>query len=183
MSMKISLLIGLLMQVAACSAQVTCKAGRAIDTPAGDLVISRCVDQNQQPVKRFVSVAGEKVLEATYLSDEDSDKGRMKWVFRGDALRETGCPDRLFFLDLSHKPFRVFSFGVRKACNEFQWSSWGKKRSVIALKNNVAFVYENGKFSLPAAGEKLWSSIEPPHAGSGMTIEDVVPFAEELALP
>lgn len=183
MSLKNILSIALLMQVAACSAQVTCKAGRAIDTPVGDLVISRCVDQNRQPVKRFVSVAGEKVLEANYLNDEDSDKERMKWVFRGDALPETGCPDRLFLLDLSHKPFKVFSFGVRKACNEFQWSSWGQKRSVIALKKNVAFAYENGKFSLPTAGEKLWNSIEPPHAGSGMTIEDAVPFAEELALP
>lgn len=89
----------------------------------------------------------------------------------------------LALLDLSHKPFKVFSFGVRKACNEFEWSSWGQKRSVIALKKNVAFVYESGKFSLPASGGKLWNSIEPPHAGSGMTIEDVVPFAEELALP
>lgn len=175
--------IALLLQVAACSAQVTCKAGRAIDTPAGDLVINRCVDQNRQPVRRFVTVAGEKVLDATYLSDDDSDKERLKWVFRGDALRETGCPDRLYLLDLSSKPFRVFAFGVRKACNEFHWSSWGQKRSVIALKKNVAFVYENGKLSLPAAGEKLWNSIEPPHAGGGMTIEDAVPFAEEIALP
>lgn len=180
---RMSLICVLIMQMAACSAEVICKAGRPIDTPVGDLVINRCVDQNRQPVSRFVTVAGVRVLEGAYLADEDSDKDRLRWIFRGDALQETGCPDRLFLLDLTGKPAKVYAFGVRKACNEFQWASWGQKRSVIAIKKNVSFVYENGKIALPAHGEKLWNSIEPPHAGPGLKVEDAIPFAEELALP
>jgi len=180
---KTLMLCLLTLQLAACSAQVNCKAGRPIDTPAGDLVINRCVDQNRQPTRRFVSVAGVKVLESAYLADEDADKDRLRWIFRGDALQETGCSDRLFLLDLSSKPAKVYAFGVRKACNEFQWASWGSKRSVIAIKKNVSFVYENGKIVPPAAGKNLWNSIEPPHAGPGLKAEDAVPFVEELALP
>lgn len=51
------------------------------------------------------------------------------------------------------------------------------------VKKNVSFVYENGKIVLPAQGEKLRNSIEPPHAGPGFKMEDAIPFAEELALP
>ena len=70
-----------------------------------------------------------------------------------------------------------------KACNEFHWASWGEKRSVIALKNNVSFVYENGKITPPASGQKLWKAIEPPHAGSGLAEEDAIGFAEDVPLP
>jgi hypothetical protein len=76
----------------------------------------------------------------------------------------------------------VIAFGVKKACNEFQWASWGEKRSVVALKNNVKFVYENGTVKLPKAGETLWNAIEPPHAGPGLSEEEAIPFAEELPI-
>jgi len=81
------------------------------------------------------------------------------------------------------KPIKVTAFGVKKACNEFHWASWGEKRSVVALKSNVRFAYENGKMTSPEGGEKLWKSIEPPHAGAGLSLEDAVPFVEDVPLP
>lgn len=81
------------------------------------------------------------------------------------------------------KPVKVTAFGVKKACNEFHWASWNEKRSVLSLKNNVKFVYENGKMTLPASGEKLWKAIEPPHAGAGLDLQDAVAFSEDVPLP
>jgi hypothetical protein len=121
------------------------------------------------------------VLSDTQLYRKDRDDNKIKWVFSsGKPNLTTGCPDRVYLIDLSIKPVKVIAFGVKKACNEFQWASWGEKRSVIALKNNVKFIYENGKMTLPASGEKLWKSIEPPHAGAGLSQEDAVAFAEDV---
>lgn len=130
-----------------------------------------------------VNVDGLPVLSDTYLSRQDFDEKLGIWIYRGDSLQETGCPDRLYLIDLSKKPVTVIAFGVKKACNEFHWASWGKTRSVIALKNNVKFTYENGKMILPATGETLWKAIEPPHAGTGLGLEDAIPFAEDVPLP
>jgi hypothetical protein len=173
----------LLISVAGCRADENCKPGRSYDTPTGDLVVTRCVDSTRTPTRKYISIQGLKILELNYLSDEDFDKTRSRWIFRGDAIRETGCPDRLYLIDLSMKPVKVIAFGVKKACNEFHWASWGEKRSVIALKNNVSFVYENGKITPPASGKKLWKTIEPPHAGPGLAEEDAIGFAEEVPLP
>jgi hypothetical protein len=119
------------------------------------------------------------------LSDFDAgkDKSRPRWIYSGSPKPETGCNDRLYLVDLSMKPVKIITFGVKKACNEFYWASWGEKRSVIALKNNVKFIYENGKMMLPAKGEQLWKSIEPPHAGAGLDLEDAVAFAEDVQPP
>ena len=126
----------------------------------------------------------QKLLEDKFLSaDLAIEKTRTYWVYSGKALAETGCPDRLYLIDLSMKPAKVIAFGVKKACNEFHWASWGDKRSVIALKNNVSFVYENGRITPPASGKKLWKAIEPPHAGSGLAEEDAIGFAEDVPLP
>jgi hypothetical protein len=86
---------------------------------------------------------------------------------------------------MTSRPVKVFAFGVKTACNEFHWASWGKNRSVIALKKNVEFVYENGKLIPPKAGEKLFNSIEPPHSsrGGGMNEESAIPFVEEVSSP
>jgi hypothetical protein len=119
------------------------------------------------------------------LSDFDigKNKSRPRWIYSGSPKWETGCNDRLYLVDLSIKPVKVIAFGVKKACNEFHWASWGEKRSVIALKNNVKFMYENGKMILPASGEKLWKAIEPPHAGTGLDLGDAVAFAEDMPSP
>jgi hypothetical protein len=181
--MKLFLLFLLSMFTFGCNAQETCKPGKPVKTPSGDLILTRCIDSLKYPTKKFVSVGGTKILESNYLSDQDFDNERNHWIFRGDSLQESGCPDRLYLIDLSIKPIKVIAFGVKKACNEFHWASWGEKRSVIALKNNVKFIYENGRMTLPAGGEKLWKSIEPPHAGAGLSLEDAVAFAEDMPPP
>lgn len=152
-------------------------------TPYGRLTTTECFDSGKHLTRKYVSVDGVKLLESSYLSDQNFDKDRSRWIFRGDSLQETGCPDRLYLIDLSMKPVKVTAFGVKKACNEFHWASWNEKRSVLSLKNNVKFVYENGKMTLPASGEKLWKAIEPPHAGAGLDLQDAVAFSEDVPLP
>ena len=181
--MKLIPICLLVVMTLGCNAQETCKQSRPVKTPAGDIIITRCTDSNKLPTRKYVSLGGVKLLESSYLSEQDFDKERVRWIFRGDSLQETGCPDRHYLIDLSLTPVKVIAFGVKKACNEFHWASWGEKRSVIALKNNVKFTYENGKMTLPASGEKLWKAIEPPHAGAGLNEEDAIPFAEDVLLP
>lgn len=123
------------------------------------------------------------LLRAAYLSEQDFDSSRTRWLFRGDVDPSTGCARQLYALDLATTPASVFAFGVKNACNEFHWASWGDKRSVIALKHNVRFVYESGKLAPPAKGEALWKAIEPPHSGPGLSIEDAIPFVEIVPAP
>jgi hypothetical protein len=181
--MKLFLLFFLSMLASGSIAQETCKPGKPVKTPSGGLIITHCVDSNKYPIRKFVTIEGIKILEGSYLSEQDFDNNRSHWVFRGDSLQETGCSDRLYLIDLSMRPVKVIAFGVKKACNEFHWASWGEKRSVIALKNDVKFIYENGKMTVPAGGEKLWKAIEPPHAGAGLELEDAVAFAEDVPPP
>ena len=85
----------------------------------------------------------------------------------------------MYLIDLTgHKP-RVFAFGVKNACAEYHWASWGKKRSVIAIKENIRFTYSNGKLTPP-----------PSDFGDGIPLvrrysEDQRnwPFVEELPIP
>ena len=127
---------------------------------------------------------GSPILSDTQLFDDDSNNDRSVRIYTsGSSNTATGCAPRLYLIDFSKQPVKVIAFGVKKACNEFHWASWGEKRSVIALKHNVKFTYENGKMILPKAGEKLWSSIEPPHAGEGLAMEDAIPFAEDVPPP
>jgi hypothetical protein len=37
-----------------------------------------------------------------------------------------GCPARMFLIDLSSDKPRVYAFGVKNACAEYHWASWGK---------------------------------------------------------
>lgn len=168
----------------ACSAEEQCKNDRGVKTPYGRLIATECSDTKGYTTRQSISLDQQKLLEDKFLSgDVAIEKTRTYWVYSGKPLAETGCADRLYLIDLSMKPTKVIAFGVKKACNEFHWASWGEKRSVIALKNNVSFVYENGKITPPPSGKKLWQAIEPPHAGSGLAEEDAVGFAEEVPLP
>ncbi|MES2049275.1 MAG: hypothetical protein V4447_12810 [Pseudomonadota bacterium] len=166
-----------------CFSQENCERDRGTKTPHGRLTTTDCSDSKVYLIKKYISLDDVKILERSYLSEQSFDKERSRWIFRGESLHETGCPDRLYLIDLSVKPVKVIAFGIKKACNVFHWASWGEKRSVIALKNNVNFIYENGKMTLPASDEKLWKSIEPPHAGEGMKSEDAIPFAEDIPPP
>ena len=141
-----SILAAIIFSIAAVGAiaQDNCKAERPVDTPSGSLVMLRCMDASGQPTKRILTVAGRKILENSFMTEEDSNSSRTEWVFSGDSSQATGCTENMFFLDLSDKLIRIFKFGVRNACNEFHWASWGKSAAVIALKTNVKFSYKNG---------------------------------------
>lgn len=167
-----------------CFADETCEKGRGVKTPYGRLTTTECADSNGITTRQWVSLDDQKLLEDKILSaDLAIEKTRSYWVFTGKPKLESGCPDRIYLIDLSLKPVKVIAFGVKKACNVFHWASWGEKRSVIALKNNVKFIYENGKITLPPKGEKLYKSIEPPHAGAGLSLEDAIPFSEDVPPP
>lgn len=174
----------LLLQITGCAAKDTCESERGIKTPYGRITATECTDSKGATTRQWISLDEKRLLEDKKLSaDLAVEKTRTYWVFAGHPTWETGCPDRLYLIDLSRKPVTVIAFGVKKACNEFHWASWGETRSVIALKNNVKFVYENGKMLPPATGERLWKAIEPPHAGAGLGLEDAIPFAEDVPLP
>ena len=162
-----------------------CETSKPFATPGGALSKTEC-GTAKDGYRETISVDGVPVLSDTRLFKEDRDGSKTKWVYTSGASNiETGCAPRLYLLDLSAKPARVIAFGVKAACNEFHWASWGEKRSVIALKNNVKFTYENGRLTPPSRGRKLLSTVEPPHSsvGGGMDERDAIPFADELSLP
>jgi hypothetical protein len=166
-----------------CIGQEICKPGRPVKTPVGELVTTRCTDAQKYPTKKYISLSCVKILESSYLSEQSFNAERTYWIFRGNAMQDTACPDRLYLIDITISPVKVIAFGVKSACNEFQSASWGEKRSVISIKNNVKFIYENGKITLPLKGKILFESIEPPHAGAGLSLEDAIPFAEDVPPP
>lgn len=183
MKVRASLLFVLFSTVFACSAQEHCEGGKGIKTNFGLLTPTECVDQNGQSTRQWISLNDNKLLEDKYLSDDFAiDKTRAHWVFAGPSLWETGCPSRLYLIDISTKPVTVIAFGVKSACNEFHWASWGKKRSVIALKDNVKFTYQDGKITPPKAGPELYEYIKP-NSMHMTPVEQFVPFAEDVSLP
>lgn len=109
---------------------------------------------------------------------QSSNKADSILVLEDGNDSNLGCTGRLFLLDLTGAKPRVFAFGVRNACNEFHWASWGKKRSVIAIKRNVKFIYENGKMTLPKKDNDLFSDIQPTKELTA--VEKLEPFVEEL---
>lgn len=160
-----------------------CKASRPLKTAAGELAKVRCGTPEAGYVQTL-SLQGKALLSDSHLYDGGSSKDWMKWIYTSGSIDEaTACPKRLYLVDIGMSPPKVFAFGVKGACNQFDWASWGAKRSVIAIKNNVRFVYEGGQLKAPAKSEKLWLSVEPPHMGSGLSEEDAIPFVEELPLP
>lgn len=173
----------LLFFVVGCNAADVCENDRGRKTPHGQLSITTCVNSRGITTREWLSLDGKKILESTYLSEQEFSADRKKWIFHGEVNYKTGCASELYLVDIGRPSPKIIAFGVRKACNEFHWASWGAKRSVIAIKNNVRFVYENGKLIPPASGEKLWSSVEPPHAGPGLAVEEAVGFVEVLVLP
>lgn len=88
------------------------------------------------------------------------------------------CPACLYLVDLTNGKPHVFAFGIQNASNEYHWASWGKKRSVIAIKRNVKFVYENGKLTPPKKDNDLFLAIKPTMFET--PVEKLDPFVDEL---
>ncbi|MBB4014973.1 hypothetical protein [Niveibacterium umoris] len=160
-----------------------CNRSKVKTYPFGEVYRSQC-GTAKTGYRDTIYLNGSAVLSDSQLFDDDSNSDRSIRIYTsGESSPQSGCSPRLYLVDFSKKPAKVIAFGVKKACNEFHWASWGEKRSVIALKKNVKFVYEDGVMTLPKAGKTLWDSIEPPHAGPGLSEEDAVPFAEEVPQP
>lgn len=104
------------------------------------------------------------------------------FVFGGatEDADERGCPACLYLIDLTGDKPRVFAFGVKNALNQYHWASWGKKRSVIAIKHNVKFVYKNGKLTPPKKDNDLYLTIKPTMFET--PVEKLEPFVEEVSL-
>jgi hypothetical protein len=172
-----------LTSTAACSGEPVCETSKPKARPYGDVSKTTCVTNNVA-VRETINLNGRAILSDKQLIQDDINQGGSIRIYSSGGFDPvTGCAPRLYLLDMREGKSRAMAFGIKGACNEFAWASWGDKRSVIALKKNVAFIYENGKLTPPKAGEQLWKSIEPPHAGSGLKMEDAVPFVEELPLP
>lgn len=162
-----------------------CEASAGLKTISGVLKVTDCTS-NGVPIRSFLLLNEQKIVEdKALLADSSSVDRSLRIYTSGTFPVETGCAAKLYLVDLSRHPVKVIAFGVKSACNEFHWASWGKKRSVIALKHNVQFVYEDGKLTPPKQGEKLASMIEPPHSsrGGGMDEETAIPFAEDVPFP
>lgn len=160
-----------------------CETSKAKIRPYGAISKTVCV-LNNVAVREVVNMNGQAVLSDKQLIQEDIDQGgAIRLYSSGEFDPQTGCAPRMYLLDMRGGKVRTISFGVKNACTDFGWASWGEKRSVISLKKNVSFIYENGKLTPPKAGEQLWKAIEPPHSGPGLKVEDAVPFVEELAVP
>lgn len=165
------------------SSPMTCETSKPRAKPFGLISKTSCTVDGVAK-RETINLNGVAVLSDKQLFQEDVNKDSSIRVYTSGASNpSTGCAPRLYLLDMRSQPVKVFSLGVKNACNEFHWASWGEKRSVIALKKNVSFVYENGKLTPPPAGAKLWNDIEAPHAGEGLKEEDAIPFVEELKLP
>lgn len=160
-----------------------CNRSKAKTYPFGEVYRSQC-GTAKTGYRDTIYLNGSALLSDSQLLDDDSNADRSIRIYTsGESSPQTGCAPRLYLVDFSTKPAKVIAFGVKKACNEFHWASWGDKRSVTALKKNVKFVYENGVMTLPNGGRSLWKAIEPPHAGQGLSEEDAIPFAEEVSRP
>lgn len=114
-------------------------------------------------------------------NDQAIDPKNLHWIFLGKASPTTGCPEQLYLLDLTPATPKVFAFGVKAACNEFHWASWGKKSSTIAIRSNVKFIYMNGKLTAPPEDNELYSAIKPSFVDT--PVEQLHPFAREIPLP
>lgn len=163
-----------------------CQTGEGIQTPYGRLIGTRCVDGRGLPSRQSISLGKTKLIEDVTLRQElTADKSGTYWIYTGSVDPKTYCPASLYLIDLSTTPPTTISFGVKNACNKFQWATWGKNGSVIALKNNVRFRYKGGKLIPPLADGDFLQAIELPEdtPSTGVVAESVVPFAHQVVLP
>ncbi|MGC4063042.1 MAG: hypothetical protein QM749_20250 [Aquabacterium sp.] len=111
-----------------------------------------------------------------YQSSNDSES---VWVFEGGGTPDMPCAQKQYLIDLSKKPVQILAFGVRGACSKFHWASWGKHKSVIALKRNVKFTYKDGVLTPPKRDDNLFVNIEV-YAGDATSINvgKIAPFGD-----
>lgn len=157
-----------------------CRQDDALPTANGVLRRLRCTDTEFPTIDRW-ELDGQLLLQGPYpIGRETRDDSKRLYVLSSASSPRTHCTENLFLLDLSTTQPRVFRFGVRHACNDYHWASWGKQRSVIAIKNNVRFVYANGRLTPPRHDVALMEKLQFSAYGGSNVFEEIVPFAEEI---
>jgi hypothetical protein len=152
----------------------------------GEITEYHCIAGNDYLTKYTLNKRQELLRgqhSVSFVSDNSTKLSNYKdgnlFIFQDSSDPNLGCPARMFLIDLSSDKPRVYAFGVKNACAEYHWASWGKKHSVIAIKDNIRFTYSNGKLTPP-----------PPDFGDGTPISRSIstdnkpvrmwPFVEEL---
>ncbi|MFY9459352.1 MAG: hypothetical protein WAP57_06290 [Aquabacterium commune] len=160
---------------------LTCNTSKPQNQRYGTVSRAECKHSNGT-IFDAIKFQEKTILKDTRLFPDDANNDKSMRIYTSGSPSPSGCPEKLYLIDFNFKNPTVIAFGVKNACNEFHWASWGAKRSVIALKNNVQFKYENGKLTPPKQGLQLFNSIEPPHssAAGGMTQDNAIPFAEDV---
>ena len=162
------LLACLLLNFDAHAGGFTCDKGQiysSIFTPAGILISRYCTKPDGSRGEFWF--LNDKLLYGAFLAGPEGDNLKTVEkkpfasliVLNGPNDFQLGCQGSLILLDLTRPTPHVFQFGVHNGCAEYHWSSWGKKRSVIAIKDNVKFTYSDGKLLPP-----------PPDFGGGIPI-------------
>lgn len=160
-----------------------CRGTWNIGTPLGSLRSAVCEAPRNTREAFFTTwrLNGKELLRGSGTLSFESRDEKGRWVLVEDSNDpQLFCPARMFLIDLTGKAPRVFAFGIKNACAEYHWASWGKKRSVIAVKYNIRFTYHNGKLLPPpndfGDGEPL--SRRFPEDGN----KPLTPFVEEIPI-
>jgi len=157
---------------------IQCRTSAPGFTPAGKVYSRECGNRTEIYLNDKLILADDEQL-----FPNESSKDSLIAIYSGGTRDPvTTCRKSLYLLDFSKKPGKVISFGVKNACSNFEWVSWGTKRSVIALVHNVRFIYENGRMIPPKGGEDLWVAIESGH-GDPVDVDSITPFVKELPVP
>lgn len=162
----------------------SCKSSPGYKTPVGQLIEMHCTTADDLPVRASISINGAKLVEDERLSAVDTgDKSNLFWLFSGGIDKTTFCIAQFHLIDLSTNPPTATTFGVRNACNQFDWASWSKGGGVIALKKNVRFKYRYGKMTTPKVDEAFLQTVAMPEntSDSGIVAATLVPFARPAA--
>lgn len=175
-----------------------------VDTEFGRVVQMECSSKQPDSHRGWLELDGRRIVGDEILFVRGRSKDKALWVFSAADLAYprskdptgygeitcSGGGQGLYLVDLSRKHPKVIQFGVDKACNEFDWASWGTKNAVIALKKDVRFTYDRqtGKMSLPKDIDAIWEGMIIP-TPTGKTSRDtpypnyVKPYVKEIPLP
>lgn len=151
--------------------------GLEVKTPVG--IIERYVCGQGKIYSTHFTLDGQMLFRSQdAISVETSNKNNSLILIEGPYDNDLACPSRMFLIDLTGTKPHVYAFGVKNACAEYHWASWGKKRSIIAIKENIRFTYSNGKLTPPPAdfGDGTPVNIRPPADPRSW------PFVEEIPI-
>jgi hypothetical protein len=162
-----------------------CETDTEIKTPKGTLSRDYCKSSDRfEESKSIWRLGDQKLVAGKYpITDQSRNPSKTIFVLQSTNNNKNGCADQVFLIDLAGERPRVFALGVTYSCAIFHWAKWSdKKRSVIALKDNVQFTYSNGKIIPPddtdtKFGSPLGYSVDLPKGAQ------VAAFVHELPLP